>query len=93
MFKIWGRLIKENHLIKDKLITLEGREMSRTKKVYKSLEMICEDFDLPIPIWHDNNKKEFASHALTRFYPVSFMESVDFDYLEIRVIEEDQIWE
>ncbi|MCR5213642.1 MAG: hypothetical protein K6E10_04440 [Eubacterium sp.] len=93
MFRIWGKVIKDNHMIKDTVISLNDKKLSRTKKVYKSLEMICQEFDLPIPIWHDVNKKEFIDHSMTRFQPVSFMESVEFDYLEIRVIEEDNFWE
>lgn len=93
MFRIWGRLIRNNHLLKDVVVSPEGKDMSRTAKVYKSVEMICEEFDLAVPIWHDNNNNEFIKHSMTRFYPVSFLEAVDFDYLEIKVIEEDHIWE
>ena len=93
MFKVWAKLIKENHLVRDTMITLEGRELSRTKKVYKSLEMICNEFDLAVPVWLDSNNKEFIKHAKTRFYAVNFVEPIDFDYLDFSVIEEDNIWE
>ena len=93
MFRIWGKIINENHLIKDKVIELPGKEMSRTQKVYKSLEMLCDEFDLAVPVWLDANNNEFIKHAKTRFRDVNFMEEIDFDYLELNVIEEDHIWE
>ena len=93
MFRVWGRIIKENHLIKDTVIKLEGHELSRTKKVYTALEMMCDESDLAVPIWLDSNKNEFITHARTRFRDTNFMEEIDFDYLDFNVIEEDHIWE
>ena len=93
MFRIWGKIIKENHLLKDSVICLEGHEMSRTRKVYTALEKLCDEFDLAVPIWLDSNKTGFINHARTRFNQDSFMETIDFDYLDFQVIEEDHIWE
>ena len=93
MFRIWGKIIKENHLIKDSVVVLEGHDMSRTKKVYRALEILADEFDLAVPIWLDSNKNEFIRHSRTRFDKSSFMEPIDFDYLDFQVIEEDQFWE
>ena len=41
------------------------------------------------PIWLDTNIREFQKHAKVRFYQDSFIDGIDFDYLEIQVIEED----
>ncbi|MBO6165072.1 MAG: hypothetical protein J6O17_01705 [Eubacterium sp.] len=89
MFRVWGKLIKDNKLIKDTVIAINDPEMRRTPKVYKALEDMCYEFDLAIPIWLDSNKREFIDHSLTRFTQDSFIESVDFDYLEFRVIEDE----
>ena len=93
MFRIWGKIIKENHLIKDSVICLEGHDMTRTHKVYKALEMLADEFDLAVPVWLDSNKKEFINHARTRFDKSCFLEPIDFDYLDFQVIEEDHVWE
>jgi len=50
MFRLWGKIWKSNHLIKD---------------------------------------TDFKRHSKTRFYQDSFIEQIEFDYLEIQVIEED----
>ena len=67
--------------------------MSRTHKVYKALDEICYQFNLAVPIWLDQNKKEFLKVSKTRFNKDSFIESIDFDYLEFQVIEEDNFWD
>jgi len=41
------------------------------------------------PIWLDRNVDEFKRHAKTRFYQDNFVEEIEFDFLEIHVIEED----
>ena len=93
MFRVWGKIIKENHLVKDSVVVIEGHEMSRTKKVYSALETLCNEFDLAVPLWLEVNKNDFLKHARTRFDQASFMEAIDFDYLDFQVIEEDHVWE
>ena len=88
MFKLWIKEIKDNHLVKDITVNDESNE-TRTHKVFKSLEKGCSEFDLSVPIWLDSNISEFKSVSKTRFSKDSFIESIDFDYLEICIIEED----
>ena len=62
---------------------------TRTHKIFNALEEICYEFDLSKPIWLDVTIAEFKKHAKARFYQDNFIEQIDFDYLEIQVIEED----
>lgn len=87
--RIWGKIMKENKLIKDTVVELYDHEMTRTKKVYRALEQMCETFDLATPIWLEQNKLDFIRHARTRFTQDNFIESIAFDYLDFHVIEED----
>ncbi len=89
MFRIWGKIFKKNRLIKDTVIEISDHSMSRTKKVFSCVDQICYEFDLQSPIWLDSTKKDFILYDKTRFYQDSFIENIDFDYLEIQVIEED----
>ena len=57
--------------------------------VFQSLDDICYEFDLSKPLWLDHNKNDFIHHSKTRFNSDSFVEDIDFDFLEIQVIEED----
>lgn len=89
MFRLWGKIWKNNHLIKD-YVAVEDSDDTRTHKVFHCLEQICYEFDLEQPIWLDGNIKDFQRISKTRFRQDSFIETVDFDYLEIQVIEEDE---
>ena len=89
MFRMWGKIWKENHLLKDVVIECSDNSLNRTRKVYYCLDEICYHFDLGKPIWLEQNKKEFILHNRVRFYQDSFIEEVAFDYLELHVIEED----
>lgn len=87
MFRLWAKIIKDNHLIKDTVVCDETKD-TRTHKVFHAMESICYEFDLGKPIWLNKNVSEFQKHAKARFYQDSFVEEIDFDYLEIHVIEE-----
>ena len=83
MGKIWN----ENHLIKDTVICDESED-TRTHKIFHALDAICYEFDLSKPIWLDSNIEEFKRRDKTRFSQDNFVDSIDFDYLEIQIIEE-----
>ena len=89
MFRVWGRTFKSNKMLQSTTIELDIPDETRTHKVVMALEQICEEFDLSNPIWLDSNINEFKRIARTRFYADSFVESIDFDYLDFYVIEED----
>ena len=88
MFRLWGKLFKDNRMLKDTVIENNSTD-TRTHKIFQGLDDICYQFDLGKPIWLDSNVTEFKRHRKTRFTSDNFVESIDFDYLEIHVIEED----
>ena len=55
MFRMWGKVFADNHLLKDFVVENPSLDMTRTK----------------------------------RFTQDSFIEAIEFDYLEIQIIEED----
>lgn len=86
--RIWFKIIKDNHLLCDTTIT-DNSDETRTHKIFHAIEKVCYEFDLGKPIWLDSNIAEFKRHAKTRFRQDSFIETIDFDFLEMHVIEED----
>ena len=88
MFRLWAKTFKDNHMIKDTVICDERADTS-THKVFDALDAVCCQFDLGKPIWLDANIADFKKHDKTRFSSDNFVEDIDFDYLEIHVIEED----
>ncbi len=89
MFRMWGKVFADNHLLKDFVVENPSLDMTRTKKVFAALETIAHEFDLAVPIWLPSNISDFKRHSKTRFTQDSFIEAIDFDYLEIQIIEED----
>ena len=87
MFRLWGKIYKENRLLNDTVISDETND-TRTHKIFHALDAICQEFDLSKPIWLDSTISEFKKHDKTRFYQDNFIDSIDFDYLEIHIIEE-----
>ena len=87
MFRLWAKLFQDNHLLKDTVICDSSND-TRTHKVFHALDEICREFDLGKPIWLDMTVSEFKRHSKARFYQDSFIEEIDFDYLEIQVLQE-----
>ena len=85
--RIWFKMMKDNHLLRDITITDESKD-TRTHKIFRALDEACYEFDLSKPIWLDSTITEFQKHDKARFYQDNFVDSIDFDYLEIQVIEE-----
>ncbi len=86
--KIWFKIYADARLIQSETIKV-CMEDTRTHKVFRALEEACLHFDLSKPIWLDSNIAEFKRQSRTRFYQDSFVEQIDFDYLEMQVLEED----
>ena len=87
MFRLGEKEFKDNRMLKDTVVC-DDTDDTRTHKICNALEQICYEFDLSRPIWLDKTVNEFKRHSKARFYQDNFVDSIDFDYLEIQVIEE-----
>ena len=88
MFRIWAKLVKDTRFLKDTVISNSDYSQSRTTMIFSALEEICYQFDLGKPIWLDATVSEFKKPSKARFTQDNFIEHIDFDFLEIQVIEE-----
>ena len=88
MFQLWAKEFKDNRMLRDMTVR-DDSEDTRTHKIFRALDKICYEFDLSKPIWLETTIAEFKRHARTRFYQDNFVDEIEFDYLEIHVIEED----
>ncbi len=87
MFRLWAKIFKDNRLIRDTVVC-DDTDDTRTHKVFNALDKACYELDLGKPIWLDATVAEFKRHSKTRFRADNFIEDIDFDYLEIQIIEE-----
>ena len=89
MFRLWAKEFKNNRMLRDMVVENHSSDLNRTKKVFAAIDEVCYEFDLSKPIWLDHNIAEFKRIDKTRFTSDNFIDTIDFDYLEIHVIEED----
>jgi hypothetical protein len=89
MFRLWAKIFKENRMIMDMVICNDSTKLRRTQKVFAAMDEICNAYDLSKPLWLDVTVADFKRHDKARFTQDNFMEQIEFDYLEIHVIEED----
>lgn len=87
MFRLWGKVFKDNHMIKDYVVCNDSDD-TRTHKIFDALDAICYEFDLSKPIWLEHTIEDFKQNGKARFYQDHFVDSIDFDFLEIHIIEE-----
>lgn len=93
MFRLWGKIIKNNRIISDQVFELNTRDLSvknlsLEEKIDQGLESLCYQFDIQKPMWFNDANKDFSLVGKTRFTGQHFMESIDFDCFEIEVIED-----
>lgn len=74
-------------MIRDEVVEDDGDD-TRTHKILRALETACHDMDLAVPIWLDSAVRDFKRTSKVRFTQDAFIESIDFDSLEMHVIEE-----
>ncbi len=60
MFRLWGKIWKDNHLLKDTVIC-DDSEDTRTHKIFRGLESICYEMDLGNPIWLESTIKHLRN--------------------------------
>ena len=84
--RIWAREFKSNHMLMDTVVE-DFSDETRTHKIFNALDEICHQFDLSI--WLESCIADFKRTAKVRFYQDSFIDQIEFDYLEVQVIEED----
>ena len=89
MFRVWVKIIDAGKIVKNMTIENSDSSLNRTKKIFHAIDEACYAYDLSKPLWLDKNISEFKKSSKTRFTKDNFVDEIDFDYLEIQVIEED----
>lgn len=78
--RVWGKIKVEDRIQDD--VTLECGDFE------SGLLKVCEHFDLTKPIIVGKHQNEINRFFRTIFYPDDFIESVNFDTLEIEILVE-----
>ena len=86
--RIWFKSWQDNHMLKDFMVE-DYSEETRTHKIFNALDKASYEFDVSKPVWLDSTVREFKKHGKARFTKDNFVDEIEFDYLEIHVLEED----
>ena len=89
MFRLWAKIIVSGKMVKNMTIENSDSSLNRTKKIFNAIDEVCYSYDLSKPIWLDKNINEFKKSNKTRFTKDNFVDEIDFDSLDIEIIEED----
>lgn len=89
MFELYVKEVKKGKRLRDFTVVDSREGVNRTRKILDSLEKACYSLDIAVPIWLKSNENEFKKYSMTRFNQDSFIDEVPFDFLEIKVVEED----
>lgn len=90
MYRLWGKIMKNNRFKKDHVFELDHSTLDRRDKLDAGIEALAYIFDIQVPIWLADNEKDFTKFGKARFYNDHFIETIDFDYFEIEVIEDEK---
>ena len=89
MYRLWAKIMVSGKMVKNMTIENSDSSLNRTKKIFNSIDEICYAYDLSKPIWLDKNIREFKKNSKTRFTKDNFVDEIEFDSMDIEVIEED----
>ena len=89
MFRLWGKIVKNNNIITDHVFELNTLDLSVEEKIKQGLEALCYHFDIQKPMWFSDNNY-ITMIGKTCFIDHHFIENIDFDYFEIEIIENEE---
>ena len=82
--KVWAKTIVEEKITRDLLYEYDA--ISNEDEFVSVLQGVCEQMDIPTPVATRVNFNHFVAFNNTRFKPRDFVESVDFDVLDLEAV-------
>ncbi|MDD3225205.1 MAG: hypothetical protein PHX70_10995 [Clostridium sp.] len=86
MLKIWGRLMKNDKIIKDAVVSSD-LDASYQENLKACIVELCHEFDISIPYWLPPNVKEYNNRRKTIFNENHFIDEINFDKFIIQEID------
>lgn len=80
--KIWVREIRRNKILRDVVVPCAAGEWE------DALSHALREMDLMMPLVVTHHRRDFEEFGQTRFLPEHFMESVNFDRLEVEFFDD-----
>lgn len=87
MLKIWGKVIKNNKIIKDG-VAISNIEGTYQDNLRQCIIELCDKFDISKPYWLPVNLDQYNARSKTTFNEHNFIEEINFDKFIIQEIDE-----
>ena len=86
MLRIWAKLMKNNKIMNDEVVTsnIEGGYQENLKLCITEL---CNKLDIAKPYWLPANLEEYNRRGKTIFNQDNFIEEIDFDRFVIEELD------
>ncbi len=86
--KIWAKTIRDEKISRD--LIYEYQHIDSLDDFIFAMQEICGQMDIPTPVCTRVNFTHFAMFNNTRFKERDFVESINFDILDIEAVPEKQ---
>ena len=86
--KIWAKTVVEEKITRD--IVYEYSSVENEEEFVALLQEICGQMDIPTPIATSVNFTHYVMFNNTRFKARDFVESIDFDVLDLEAVPEKE---
>ena len=81
--KIWVKTVLGEKITRS---ILHEQPVIDEKNFDETLYQVCQNLDLPLPLVTKTNLRHFFAFNHVKFKPRDFVESVDFDYMELEFV-------
>ena len=88
MFRLWGKIRKNNKTVRDMVVTNEDAGLSKEEKLQDCIQKICYEFDLQRPMWLPKNQRDYDRYHRVDLTQDNFIEPIRFDSLELELIDD-----
>ncbi|MHC6178734.1 hypothetical protein ACYUJ6_02570 [Clostridium sp. JNZ X4-2] len=88
MIRIWGKIIKNNKIVKDRVVEFTGSG-NYQQNLKNSIIELCSEFDIEKPYWLPANLDEYNRRSKTTFTQDNFMDEFPFDKFAIEELDLD----
>ena len=88
MFRLWGKIVKNNNIVRDKVVAIDSLGTKLEEKIFAGTEELCHFFDIENPMWLSDNTNDMNKIHTTIFRAHHFIDSMAFDSFEIELLQE-----
>ena len=82
MVKIWGKVIKNEKIVKSHVLEIDETNTS----FFDMLKSMCEKLNVPTPVLLDKHVYDFNVFNMSTFKPDDFIETVIFNRLTLQLV-------